>query len=79
MAAIIIKVQVPMPFMFYSTQVFLTFLLQVLLVLTAISATWMFNRYLRAVQGQNRLAAVAIAMSGLWKRIFRASAWRSFD
>lgn len=45
-----------MPIIFSSTQEFLTFLLA-LLVATAISAAWMFSRYLRSVLAQNRLAA----------------------
>jgi hypothetical protein len=41
---------------FSSPQDFLTLLLQALLVGTAISAAWMYSRYLRSVQAQNRLS-----------------------
>lgn len=46
-----------MPPIFSSTQAFLTFLIQALLLLVALFAAWMFYRYLRSALGQNRLAA----------------------
>ncbi len=47
-----------MPPIFSSTQAFLTFLVQVLLLIVALFAAWMFSRYLRSVLAQNRLSAI---------------------
>ena len=47
-----------MPPIFSSTQAFLTFLVQVLLLIVALFAAWMFSRYLRSALAQNRLSAI---------------------